>query len=179
MLGKTEGRRSRGRQRRRWLDGITDSMDMGLGELRESVMDRDPLLSGGRKEWDTTERLENSRLYPRKCSLRSLFVRRVRKRPCVLTLWLQMEVAFCNAVSPCPASPSARLPALPGLAGPRGSLVGPREREHRLQAVLSQVPAFPRARLRPSCPGFSSCCFTEIDVPIDLRWVSQGISGLL
>ena len=29
------------------------------------------------------------------------------------------------------------------------------------------------------CPGFSSCCFTEIDVPIDLRWVSQGISGLL
>ena len=56
MLGKTEGRRSRGRQRR-WLDGITDSMDMGLGELRESVMDRDPLLSGGRKESDMTERL--------------------------------------------------------------------------------------------------------------------------
>ena len=68
MLGKTEGRRSRGRQRRRWLDGITDSMDMSLGELWELVMDRDPLLSGGRKDWDTTERLENSRLYPRKCS---------------------------------------------------------------------------------------------------------------
>ena len=54
MLAKTEGRRRRGRQRMRWLDGITDSMDMGLGGLRDLVIDREAwraVIHGVTKSW--------------------------------------------------------------------------------------------------------------------------------
>ena len=65
MPGKIEGRRRRGQQRTRWLDGITDSMDMSLSKLRETVKDREPVVlqSMGHKESDTTETEQQQNKY--------------------------------------------------------------------------------------------------------------------
>ena len=70
MLGQIGGRRRRGRQRMRWLDGITDAIDMGLSKLRELVMGQGGLAccdSWGHKESDTTERLNWTELNWTEC----------------------------------------------------------------------------------------------------------------
>ena len=91
MLGKIEGRRRRGWQRMTSMDGITDTMDMGWGELRESVMDREAWRAAvhgwGHKESDTTEQLnwtvDGSYKRYKLCLIQLLKVLQVRKNTCI------------------------------------------------------------------------------------------------
>ena len=84
MLGKIEGRRRRGRQRMRWLDGTTDSMDRSLSKLWETVRDREAwcaAVQGGRKEADVTEQLNNNKTKIMECPFSG-------KKPPVADIWV-------------------------------------------------------------------------------------------
>lgn len=122
-------------------------------------MDRDPCCQGvaksgtGLNNWKTTACAPESAAGRGRGgglgSLRSLFVRRARKPPCVLTV-ASAGSGFLQHSLSLPSLPLSQAARSPGARSPPGSLVGPREQGHWLQAVLSQVLAFPRAHLRPS-----------------------------
>ena len=89
MLGKIEGRRRRGRQRMRWLDGITDSMHVNLSKLCELVMDREAwcaAVHGVTKSW--TRLSDSTELYPLQYSWASLVVQIVKNLPAMRETWV-------------------------------------------------------------------------------------------
>ena len=89
MLGKIEGRRRRGRQRMRWLDGITDSMHVNLSKLCELVMDREAwcaAVHGVTKSW--TRLSDSTELYPLQYSWPSLVVQIVKNLPAMRETWV-------------------------------------------------------------------------------------------
>ena len=121
LLGKIEGRRRRGRQRMRWLDGITDSMYMGMGGLRELVIDREA--------WRAA-------------------VHRVTKSWTRLSDWTELKMPFKNEAESFPGGPVGWNP--PASAGDMGSLPG-LGRFRMPQSSWSQVPQLLKpAHLEPA-----------------------------
>ena len=98
MLGKIEGRR-RGRQKIRWLDGITDSMDESLNKLWDLVTDREAYSPCGRKELDTTERLNWTDLFPGRHCFRSQCTSCMHAQLC-LTLCGPMDCSLSGSSYP-------------------------------------------------------------------------------